>query len=265
MKSIASFYLVSLLGLVVASLSAAPPAAADTNRQPVVPPSVAGVSFVWVEKGDFWEGADNFTPNPRRKTSLPDGFWISRYEVTQESYREVMRANPSQQVAEGHPVENVSWHDATEFCRRLTEELRTRQALPNGSVVRLPTAAEWEYAARGGPSSKGHLYAGGGVLAEISWSRNESPDGHRRVGTKQPNELGLHDMTGNVWEWCIDALPADRTGKPGVDTRIKRGGSFNNQGPTSLITNIGEMGPAEKGQRFGFRVVLARPHVTPAK
>jgi len=265
MRSISSVLLLGLLGLVVASLSAAPAASADATRQPVPTLSVGGLHFVWVEKGEFWEGAQNFDPNPRRRTSLPDGYWISQHELTQESYREVMHTNPSQQIAEGHPVENVSWHDAIEFCRRLTAELQARRTLPSGFIVRLPTATEWEYAAKGGPLSKGHLYAGGEIQTEISWSRAESPDGHRRVGTKQPNELGLHDMTGNVWEWCIDALPADRTGKPGIDTRIKRGGSFNNQGPTSLITNIGEMGPAEKGHRFGFRVVLARPHPTPAK
>ena len=219
----------------------------------------AGQEFVWVEGGEFMAGAKDNASNPSRKSVVADGFWTSKYEVTQEMYLTTMGVNPSTQKAEGHPVETVSWHDAREYCRRLTESLRASQVLPDGYEVRLPSSTEWEWAARGGVKNHGYLYSGGDDAKMIGWIREESPKGHQRVGTKQSNELGLYDMTGNVWEWCFDALPADLTGKPGTDTRVKRGGSFFNNTATVLVTNIGEMEPSGSGPRYGFRVVIAKP------
>ncbi len=170
-----------------------------------------------------------------------------------------MGENPSTQKAEGHPVETVSWHDAMEYCRRLTESLRLSQVLPDGYEVRLPSSSEWERAAQGGIKSHSYSFSGNHDAKMVGWVREESPKGHQRVGTKQPNEMGLYDMTGNVWEWCFDSLPADLTGKPGSDTRVKRGGSFFNNAATSVIANIGEMAPSGKGPRYGFRVVVAKP------
>ncbi|MFN0076952.1 MAG: sulfatase-like hydrolase/transferase [Prosthecobacter sp.] len=205
--------------------------------------SAGGMEFVRVEKGG----------------AVSNDFWMTKHEVTQEIYQATMSENPSTQKAEGHPVETVSWHNAMEFCRRLTDSLRSSQSLPEGHEVRLPISSEWEWAALGGTQSQGHAFAGGSDAKEVGWTKEDSSDGHHSVGAKQPNELGLYDMTGNVWEWCLDQLPADKTGKPGADTRIKRGGSFYNNAATSPITNIGEMAPSGKGPRFGFRVVIAKP------
>lgn len=204
--------------------------------------SAGGMEFARVNKGG----------------AVSDDFWIAKHEVTQEVYQATMSENPSTQKADGHPVETVSWHQAMEFCSRLTESMRASQSLPEGHEVRLPVSSEWEWAARGGAKSQRHPYAGGSNATEVGWTKEDSSEGHHPVGTKQPNELGLYDMTGNVWEWCLDQLPADKTGKPGADTRIKRGGSFFNNAATSQLTNIGEMAPSGKGQRFGFRVVIGK-------
>ena len=132
--------------------------------------------------------------HPRHRVILA-GFWMGRYEVTQAQYKAVMGKNPSYFKGDGRrPVEQVSWHNAVEFC--------TRFGAKHGVAVRLPTEAEWEYAARAGSTTA--YYWGDGIDGNYLWYYENSGNTTHRVGEKLPNRLGLYDMAGNVWEWCQD-------------------------------------------------------------
>lgn len=123
-------------------------------------------------------------------------FFICRYEVTQKLWTEVMKDNPSQMQGDDLPVEQVSWDDCQTFISRLNEQ--------TGMKYRLPTEAEWEYACRGGKLSKGYTYSGSDDIDEVAWYDGNSEGKTHPVGQKLPNELGLYDMSGNVWELCQD-------------------------------------------------------------
>ena len=152
-------------------------------------------------------------------------FKIGMYEVTQADWRAVMGSDPPELNFKGCddcPVESVSWNDIQDFLKKLQIKI--------GKRFRLPTEVEWEYAARGGNLSKGYLYPGSNTLNDVAWNGNNSGSKTHPVGMKQPNELGLYDMSGNVWEWCEDTYKpysCDSTTKPN-SARVLRSGSYLN-------------------------------------
>lgn len=165
--------------------------------------------------------------DPVHKVTLTKGYYIGETEVTQELWTAVMGSNPSCFTGNmQRPVEMVSFNDCQTFISKLNEL--------TGETFRLPTEAQWEYAARGGNKSKGYIYSGSNTLDDVAWYSSNSSYTTHPVKTKAPNELGIYDMSGNVWEWCSDwygsyssAAQTDPTGPSTGSLRVKRGGSWN--------------------------------------
>nr|NQU89567.1 SUMF1/EgtB/PvdO family nonheme iron enzyme [Bacteroidota bacterium] len=177
----------------------------------------------WIEVigGSFSTGDDNSL----RQNTIGD-FYMSATEVTFDQYDTFCEATGKEKPDDNgwgrgnRPAIHVSWYDAIDFCKWLSKE--------TGSKVRLPQEEEWEYAALGGDKSKGYIYSGSDKWQEVSWSERNSGDRTQPVGGKKPNELGLCDMSGNVWEWCAD-WPEKNDTKVGKDIkRAARGNSFDN-------------------------------------
>ena len=155
------------------------------------------ITMIYVEGGSFDMGSDDgySDERPVHRVTLSD-FFIGETVVTQELWTAIMGSNPSRFIRANKPVEQVSWDDCQIFITKLNEL--------TGKNFRLPTEAEWEYAARGGNESKGYKYAGSNRLGAVAWHDDNSNDKTHPVKTKQANELGLYDMSGNVYEWCQD-------------------------------------------------------------
>ncbi len=169
-------------------------------------------------------------------------FYIGKYEVTQAQWKAVMGTNPSHFSGENNPVEQVSWNDCQEFIKKLN-------AL-TGRTYRLPTSAEWEYAARSGKARDTYEYAGSNNLDEVAWYKSNSGDRTHQVGTKKPNSLGIYDMTGNVWEWCEDWYDSSQS------YRVARGGSWYLSASSCRVSYRSNSSPGFRHSNLGFRVVL---------
>lgn len=197
--------------------------------------TVNGVKFtmVPVEGGTFTMGATSEQGSdaleeeyPAHQVTLSD-YYIGQTEVTQALWKVVMGSNPSNFAGDNLPVENVSWNDCQVFIQKLNQL--------TGKQFRLPTEAEWEYAARGGRKSRGYKYAGGNDIGSVAWYDVNSGTGTHPVhpvAAKQANELGIYDMSGNVWEWCRDwygdyqsSSQSDPQGPSSGSIRVNRGGS----------------------------------------
>ena len=185
-------------------------------------------------------------------------FYMQPTEVTQELYELVMETNPSENKAwKDMPVTNVSWEDCQSFIKKLNEI--------TGKEYRLPTEAEWEYAAKGGAKSQGYLYAGSNNLHEVGWFEDNSGNAVHVVAEKRFNELGLYDMSGNILEWCSDLFGPYRLDERGSnnpkgldngDEHVFRGGCWRGN-EKNCLTTYREYAPKDKRHRlFGFRLVL---------
>jgi len=242
---------------------AAEPKAGDTWTDPVT-----GMEFKWVPGGDFemgpgpWAGSVGFLGSNSGTGELPvhtvhvDGFWMGTCEVTQGQWEKVMGDNPSSfQMGDNYPVEMVTWMEAKKFVSRLNAKSSVK--------FRLPREAEWEYAARSG--GKPEKFAGGGDadLDRLAWYGRNSGGTPHEVGTKAPNGLGLHDMTGNVCEWVEDAWAFDGYSKHArsnpliaVDSglgRVVRGGAWGST--PDHCRNAGRRSVSLKGPMIGLRLV----------
>ncbi|WP_302428059.1 SUMF1/EgtB/PvdO family nonheme iron enzyme [uncultured Prevotella sp.] len=203
------------------------------NRDHISIPVKDGISIdmVRVEAGTFTMGAtsemkDSYdSEKPAHQVTLTNDYYIGKYEVTQALWQAVMGNNPSEFKGDNLPVENVSWNDCQKFISKLN--------LITGKTFRLPTEAEWEYAARGGKKSRGYQYSGSNNLSDVAWYYKNSGIKTHAVGTKQANELGIYDMSGNVSEWCQDRYgdysKSSQTNPKGSTSgalRVLRGGCY---------------------------------------
>ena len=235
---------------------------ADINRQPAIVIKgkvyqVNGVEFsmVAVEGGSFKMGGGRYDfEKPVHEVKLTS-FSICQTEVTQELWEAVMGSNPSNYKGLKFPVENVSWDDCQTFITKLNQL--------TGQHFRLPTEAEWEYAARGGNQSNGYAYSGSNSFREVGWCRDNSRGRTHVVATKTPNELGLYDMSGNVWEWCQDwgdgsyyaSSPINNpTGPSSGTTHIVRGGAWNDQQMDCRVEHRIGRKPTSTSELTGFRL-----------
>ena len=229
--------------------------------------------FVHVECGGFRMGSEdeyNATPHD----AWVSEFFICTHEVTQEEYKAIMGTNPSEIKKKNHPVENVSWFDAIEYCNRrsiaegftpcYTEDFELDIGA-NG--YRLPTEAEWELAARGGNLSQNYFFSGSDYLDSVSWNSENSGHKHHEIMTKKPNELGIYDMTGNVAEWCwdwYDSYPEEKQdidpeGPASGEFRVIRGGACYFIDDNMAIQARNGSRPDTKTSYFGFRIVRSGP------
>ena len=226
--------------------------------------------MVLVEGGTYMMGNPDRDRNHEYAEDVPhevtlSSFYICKYEVTEALWTAVMGSNPSyHKLGDNYPVEQVNWYDCQDFVEKLSEL--------TGRHFRLPTEAEWEYAARGGQRSRGYRYSGSYNLDEIGWHEGNA-DHKREVGTKKPNELGLYDMTGNVDEWCQDKLGTDYYHhSPSInpqgpdrstfkDNRCFRGGSFSDNEKYDELKvytrNSSGFPPEEKCFYIGLRLAMS--------
>ncbi len=194
------------------------------------PIEVGGIELVWIPPGHFYMGSDDgaVEEEPRHEVSIRHGFWMGKYPITQGQWEKFMGSNPSGFQGDPNlPVENVSWEDCQALTKRLTQ-------LGEG-LFRLPSEAEWEYACRAGTTGDWCFDGDESQLADYAWSQEYADGRTHPVGTLKPNAWGLHDMHGNVCEWCEDHRHDDYTGAPeqgqawlddSVEERMTRGGSW---------------------------------------
>lgn len=253
--------------------------------------TVEGVSFDMrkVQGGTYWMGAQqddengqNYDPQCYAEETPPhqvtmSGFYMGKYEVTQELWRAVMGNNPSTFQGEGLPVESVGWNAVQDFLTTLNTKVGDQ--LPAGMQFRLPTEAQWEYAARGGNQSHGYKYSGSNDLSSVGWFGENSGEVTHPVGLKEPNELFLYDMSGNVAEWCSDYRSGKKYGEIGYvrdpqtdpigpsakfvgysEDHITRGGCYSGQGYGSGSRSCrvtSRRSPSTALSTLGLRLVLS--------
>ena len=220
------------------------------------------IDMVKVEAGTFMMGATSemkkpdYDEKPVRQVTLTNDYYMGKYEVTQSLWQAVMGSNPSKFKGDDLPVEQVSWNDCQEFVSKLNSM--------TGRMFRLPTEAEWEYAARGGKKSRGYQYSGNSKISNVAWYDGNSARRTHSVGTKQANELGLYDMSGNVLEWCQDwygsyvsSSQMNPTGAVSGSYHVFRGGSWSSYAWSCRSSSRNYVTPNSLNNNLGLRLVLS--------
>ncbi len=248
---------------------------------------VAGVALCWCPAGKFHMGSPPAEPERRPdeaqvEVTLTRGFWLGKFEVTQGQWKNAVGALPPEQPAGGDdfPVGSVTYAEAEDFCRRLTEVGRRSGELPAGWEFRLPTEAQWEYACRAGTTtatafgaSLGHAQANFQGRPYNGGDAGPAPGRATRVGRYPANAWGLHDLHGNVYEWCRDwyhvRLPggtdpdqSKEKGQPNRDgshSRVRRGGAWVDDGWACRSAFRLRFEPGRRSDHIGFRVAAVRP------
>jgi len=253
--------------------------------------SVAKGNFILVEKGSFTMGDTDGASDekPTHKVTFTYNFYIGKYEVTFDEYDAFCSATGKSKPNDqgwgrgSRPVINVTWWDAIDYCNWLSEKEKLPKAYDsNGNLLdkdgrvttditkvlgyRLPTEAEWEFAARGGNKSRGYQYAGSSTVGDVAWYDSNSGGKTQEVGKKAPNELGIYDMSGNVWEWCSDwygnyssSAQTNPYNSTAGSYRVYRGGSWRNFATSTRVAFRGGDSPTAANYRLGFRIARTVP------
>lgn len=261
---------------------------AHTTQLPAQPGKVAGeersdnglkMKLCWCPAGTFTMGSprsekDRFSNEEQVDVTFTQGFWLGKTEVTQGEWTQLMRTESWKdkngvKAGRDYAASHVNWNDVTEFCRKLTSQEQTAGRLPSGWTYKLPTEAQWEYACRAGTTTPFSFGADELQLGDYAWYDKNSKDIGERythgVGLKKPNAWGLHDMHGNVFEWCqdwyADKLPGGRNPEVSTESsyRVYRGGTW--YGAADFCRSAKRVGELP-GMRFvnvGFRVVCIPP------
>ena len=225
--------------------------------------TVNGIKYnmVRVDGGTFRMGATSEQGNDADRDEYPvhsvtlSGYYIGKTEVTQALWKAVMGSNPSHFKGDNLPVERVSWNDCQEFIRKLNSM--------TGQNFRLPTEAEWEFACRGGNNSRGYKYSGSNYIDNVAWYGDNSGEKTHPVATKSPNELGIYDMSGNVWEMCDDwygdyssGAQTNPKGPYDGSDRVYRGGCWGNGARSCCSSFRGFSDPTYRCDYLGLRLAL---------
>jgi formylglycine-generating enzyme required for sulfatase activity len=236
----------------------------STSGSVITIPVKDGISIemVKVEAGSFNMGATPEMQNPDEdekpvhRVTLTNNYYIGKYEVTQALWKTVMGNKSSRFKGDNLPVEKVSWNNCQKFISKLNKL--------TGKSFCLPTEAEWEFAARGGKKSRGYQYSGSNTLGDVAWYEGNSGSKTHAVGTKQPNELGIYDMTGNVYEWCQDwygsyssSPQTNPIGAVSGSCRVYRGGCWVSSARNCRTSYRGRRTPDFRYGFLGLRLVLS--------
>ena len=245
-----------------ANKTSATTSSTNSNRQRIL--QELADNMVYVQGGTFTMGATSEQGSDADDDEKPahsvtlSSYYIGKTEVTQELWQAVMGNNPSEFKEDRKPVEMVTWDDCQAFISKLNSL--------TGKKFRLPTEAEWEFAARGGIKSKGYKYSGSNTLADVAWYSDNSGRTTHEVGTKNPNELGLYDMSGNVYEWCSDwfgydyygSSPSNNPTGPSSGTlRVNRGGGWGDDARGCGSSDRSNGFPNGCGVVLGLRLCLS--------
>ncbi len=230
--------------------------------------------WAWINPGTFLMGSPpteydrSADESPQTEVTFSRGFWVGRFEVTESEYSSIIGTNHSTVSGPNQPVEQVTWFDATNYCAHLTFQEQAAGRTPPGYVYRLPTEAEWEYVTRAGTTTRfffgdDHTYT---LLPNYAWFSVDSGQITHDVGGKLPNQWGLYDTSGNVWEWCADlygpysgGAVTDPTGASSGIDRVMRGGSAFFEAGDSRSADRSFNPPDFQSHGIGFRVVLGPP------
>ena len=229
---------------------------------------VLGIELKRIDQGKFSMGIRDLDERVEpyegvRLVEITKPYYLGTHEVTQSLWNKVMAVNPSHFEGKDHPVENVTWKESMAFCEALNKKIKSSKTIPKGMRFRLPSEAEWEYAARAGTKSVYFFGDKPSAIGKFAWISDNSRDGSRPVKTKKPNPWGFYDVYGNVREWCLDGYdvrPKQKLIDPVIGwknmDKVNRGGSWDSCEDCCKTGSRSNFGKDYKSNDIGFRVAL---------